>query len=179
MKALWTQPKVTYRGQIFQVEDGVMGPKPVQKPHPPVWLGGGHPDALRRAALSLMAGWELAAPAPPPSRECPVGTGGAGNSRARPSLPISKRVFMSVHERPEVAEAEVHRWFSEVYHNPNLTTKRSVRHARASAGAARRARSHGRHPPAAQSRHPLCRTGRSTGRGGWAVALVLSSSEEG
>ena len=50
MKALWTQPKVTYRGQIFQLEDGVMGPKPVQKPHPPVWLGGGHPDALRRAA---------------------------------------------------------------------------------------------------------------------------------
>src|SRR6266704_147259 len=38
MKALWTQPKVTYRGQIFQLEDGVMGPKPVQKPHPPVWL---------------------------------------------------------------------------------------------------------------------------------------------
>ena len=42
MKALWTQPQVTYRGQIFQLEDGVMGPKPVQKPHPPVWLGGGH-----------------------------------------------------------------------------------------------------------------------------------------
>ena len=40
MKALWTRPKVTYRGQIFQLEDGVMGPKPVQKPHPPVWLGG-------------------------------------------------------------------------------------------------------------------------------------------
>ena len=27
MKALWTQPRVTYRGQIFQLEDGVMGPK--------------------------------------------------------------------------------------------------------------------------------------------------------
>ena len=56
MKALWTQPKVTYRGEIFQVEDGVMGPKPVQKPHPPVWLGGGHPDALRRAAV-IADGW--------------------------------------------------------------------------------------------------------------------------
>src|SRR2546427_11622790 len=50
MKALWTQPKVTYQWQIFQLEAGVMGPKPIQKPHPPVSLGGGHPDALRRGA---------------------------------------------------------------------------------------------------------------------------------
>ena len=33
------------------------------------------------------------------------------------TYPISKRVFMSVHERPEVARAEVERWFGEVYHN--------------------------------------------------------------
>jgi alkanesulfonate monooxygenase SsuD/methylene tetrahydromethanopterin reductase-like flavin-dependent oxidoreductase (luciferase family) len=42
------------------------------------------------------------------------------------SFPISKRVFMSVHERPEVAEAEAHRWFGEVYHNPGLTTAAGV-----------------------------------------------------
>jgi alkanesulfonate monooxygenase SsuD/methylene tetrahydromethanopterin reductase-like flavin-dependent oxidoreductase (luciferase family) len=42
------------------------------------------------------------------------------------TFPISKRVFMSVHERPEVAQAEVHRWFSEVYYNPNLTTEGGV-----------------------------------------------------
>ena len=35
-----------YRGSIYQLEDGTMAPKPVQKPHPPIWLGGGHPDAL-------------------------------------------------------------------------------------------------------------------------------------
>src|SRR5437867_13069210 len=42
------------------------------------------------------------------------------------TFPISKRVFMSVHERPEVAQAEVHRWFSVVYHNPDLTTAGGV-----------------------------------------------------
>ncbi len=42
------------------------------------------------------------------------------------AFPISKRVFMSVHERPEVAKAEVNRWFSVVYHNPNLTTEGGV-----------------------------------------------------
>jgi alkanesulfonate monooxygenase SsuD/methylene tetrahydromethanopterin reductase-like flavin-dependent oxidoreductase (luciferase family) len=36
-------------------------------------------------------------------------------------FPISKRVFMSVHERPEVARTELHRWFSVVYHNPDGT----------------------------------------------------------
>jgi alkanesulfonate monooxygenase SsuD/methylene tetrahydromethanopterin reductase-like flavin-dependent oxidoreductase (luciferase family) len=33
---------------------------------------------------------------------------------------------MSVHERAEVAQAEVHRWFSTVYHNPDLTTAGGV-----------------------------------------------------
>ena len=33
-----------------------MAPKPVQKPHPPIWLGGGHPDAIKRAA-AIGDGW--------------------------------------------------------------------------------------------------------------------------
>jgi probable F420-dependent oxidoreductase len=128
IKALWTEPKVTYQGQIFQLQDGLMGPKPVQKPHPPVWLGGGHPDALRRAAV-MADGW--------------MGAGGSSTAafaqsvplvraaleeagRDPASFPLSKRVFMSVHERPEIAHAEVHRWFSVVYHNPGLTTEGGV-----------------------------------------------------
>ena len=42
------------------------------------------------------------------------------------AFPMSKRVFMSVHERADVAQAEVHRWFSEVYHNPGLTATGGV-----------------------------------------------------
>jgi alkanesulfonate monooxygenase SsuD/methylene tetrahydromethanopterin reductase-like flavin-dependent oxidoreductase (luciferase family) len=42
------------------------------------------------------------------------------------AFPISKRVFMSVHERADVAQAEVHRWFSVVYHNPDLTAAGGV-----------------------------------------------------
>jgi probable F420-dependent oxidoreductase len=127
IKALWTQPKVSYRGSIFQLE-GTMTPKPVQKPHPPIWLGGGHPDALRRAA-TIADGW--------------MGAGGSSTadfSRSVPllrsllekagrdpaSFPISKRVFLSVHERSEVARAELHRWFSTVYHNPDGTDASGV-----------------------------------------------------
>src|SRR5438876_3954598 len=35
IKALWTEQKVAYRGRIYQLADGTMAPKPVQKPHPP------------------------------------------------------------------------------------------------------------------------------------------------
>src|SRR5262245_55457327 len=56
IKALWTEPKVSYRGEIFQLDSSTMAPKPVQKPHPPIWLGGGHPDAVRRAA-AIADGW--------------------------------------------------------------------------------------------------------------------------
>jgi len=37
------------------------------------------------------------------------------------NFPISKRLFMAVDERPEVARTELHRWFTEVYHNPEGT----------------------------------------------------------
>jgi probable F420-dependent oxidoreductase len=128
MKALWTTEPATYQGEIFQLHDAMMRPKPVQKPHPPVWLGGGHPDALQRAAL-LADGWMGAggsshaafAGSVPVIREALERAG-----RDPSTFPISKRVFMSVHERAEVAKAEVHRWFSEVYHNPAQTTAGGV-----------------------------------------------------
>jgi probable F420-dependent oxidoreductase len=128
MKALWTQPQVTYRGQIFQLEDGMMGPKPVQKPHPPLWLGGGHPDALQRAA-AIADGWMGAGGSSTAAfaHSVPVIRAALEKSGRDPAFfPISKRVFMSVHERPEIAQAEVHRWFSLVYHNPELTTTGGV-----------------------------------------------------
>jgi len=128
IKALWTEPKVDYRGSIFHLEGGTMSPKPVQKPHPPIWLGGDHPDAVRRAA-SIADGW--------------MGSGGSsvatfGRSvpilkealekagRDPATFPISKRVFMAVDERADVARAELHRWFSVVYRNPDGTDASGV-----------------------------------------------------
>lgn len=51
MKALWTRDGVTHRGVHFTVVDGRIEPKPVQRPHPPVWVGGWGDVTLRRAAL--------------------------------------------------------------------------------------------------------------------------------
>jgi len=123
IRALWTQPRVDYQGSIYQLEGGTMAPKPVQKPFLPIWMGVGHPDAVRRAA-SLADGWmgsggsSIAAF----SRSVPVLRAALEKAGRDPAtFPISKRVFMAVDERPEVARAELHRWFTEVYHNPEGT----------------------------------------------------------
>ena len=49
MRALWTEPRVTFTGRFWQLDGAAMEPKPFQKPGPPVWFGGSHPAALRRA----------------------------------------------------------------------------------------------------------------------------------
>jgi probable F420-dependent oxidoreductase len=49
MRALWTESRVTFQGRFWQLNGAAMEPKPFQKPHPPIWFGGNHPNALRRA----------------------------------------------------------------------------------------------------------------------------------
>jgi len=41
IRALWAADGVTYEGQVYRVRDLTIDPKPVQKPHPPIWIGGG------------------------------------------------------------------------------------------------------------------------------------------
>jgi probable F420-dependent oxidoreductase len=120
IRALWNEREVDYQGTIFRLDAGSIMPQPVQKPSLPIWLGVGHPDALRRAAR-IADGW--------------MGSGGssiAAFTQAVPTLraaldkagrdpatfPISKRVFIAVDDRPEVARAELDRWFTTVYRNP-------------------------------------------------------------
>src|SRR5262249_39592498 len=112
--------KVDYRGSIFQLEGASMPLKPVQQPHPPIWMGGGHPDALRRAAIVADA-WMGAGGSSTAdfARHVPILRAELEKAGRDPgTYPISKRVFLSVHDRPDVAREEVHRWFSTVYRNP-------------------------------------------------------------
>jgi probable F420-dependent oxidoreductase len=56
MKELWTSERPRFHGKYVQFEDIVFEPKPVQKPHPPLLLGGDSRPAIRRAA-NLGDGW--------------------------------------------------------------------------------------------------------------------------
>ena len=49
MKRLWSEDNVTHKGRFFNVENLTVGPKPIQKPHPPLWTGGSADSALKRA----------------------------------------------------------------------------------------------------------------------------------
>jgi probable F420-dependent oxidoreductase len=49
MKRLWTEDDVTFKGKFYNVENLSIGPKPIQKPHPPIWTGGSAEVALKRA----------------------------------------------------------------------------------------------------------------------------------
>ncbi len=49
-KELWTSDNPTFDGEYAGFSDVSFMPKPAQKPHPPIWIGGESPPALRRAA---------------------------------------------------------------------------------------------------------------------------------
>jgi F420-dependent oxidoreductase-like protein len=47
---MWTSDRATYRGKHYRIEDAVCAPKPSQRPHPPIWVGGSGPRVMRLAA---------------------------------------------------------------------------------------------------------------------------------
>jgi probable F420-dependent oxidoreductase len=49
MKRLWSEDSVTFKGKFYNVENLSVGPKPIQKPHPPIWTGGSAEVSLKRA----------------------------------------------------------------------------------------------------------------------------------
>jgi alkanesulfonate monooxygenase SsuD/methylene tetrahydromethanopterin reductase-like flavin-dependent oxidoreductase (luciferase family) len=49
MKTCWTEQSITFSGRFWQLDGAYMEPKAFQKPHPPLWIGGNHPVAVRRA----------------------------------------------------------------------------------------------------------------------------------
>ena len=56
LQALWTEDPVEFAGEFYTVPRSHVGPPPVQRPHPPILLGGTAPQALRRAGR-LAQGW--------------------------------------------------------------------------------------------------------------------------
>ena len=119
MKALWTKPVVDFKGEIFQLEGAAMEPKPIQKPHIPIWMGGAHPAVLKRTA-AIADGW--------------MGAGG-NTTKQYPGLvailrqeleavgrdpatfPTSKRIYVSINDKPGEALAEMTHFCQALYGN--------------------------------------------------------------
>lgn len=56
LRELWTAEEPSFTGKYFQIPKSIFLPRPLQKPHPPIWIGGNSKRALRRAA-ELGDGW--------------------------------------------------------------------------------------------------------------------------
>jgi probable F420-dependent oxidoreductase len=50
LKAAWSAQRFSYRGSCFRFEDVVVTPPPLQRPHPPIWVGGSSQASAKRAA---------------------------------------------------------------------------------------------------------------------------------
>jgi F420-dependent oxidoreductase-like protein len=50
LKLLWTQPRATFRGRYYQLDEAPLMPKPVQRPHPELMVGGGGEKVTLRIA---------------------------------------------------------------------------------------------------------------------------------
>ena len=56
MKVIWTQARAKFAGEFVTFDEMMQWPKPVQKPHPPIIVGGGFPHAAKRA-IAYGDGW--------------------------------------------------------------------------------------------------------------------------
>ena len=56
LKAIWTTDPVEFHGEFYHVPKSIIQPKPVQKPHPPIYLAAYTPGALKRVA-TMANGW--------------------------------------------------------------------------------------------------------------------------
>ncbi len=127
-KALWTQPHATFAGEFWKFENVAMEPKPLQKPHPPIWFGARDETALRRT-VRHGDGWM-----------------GAGSSttadfiaqstmlrrlleeakRDPGKFPISKRVYLALDDNRDRAEKRLREWFGARYKNADMAPRVSI-----------------------------------------------------
>ena len=128
MRALWTEPRVTFAGEFWQLEDAAMEPKPLQRPHPPLWVGAHHPDAFRRS-IGWATGFMGAGSATTATfaqevallRKLLVEAG-----RDPASIDIGKRVYVAVDRDRDRAGRRLAEYFAGFYGRAELAAGVSV-----------------------------------------------------
>ena len=110
MKRLWTEGKVTLDGRFSHLESIPMQPKPVQRPHPPIWLGGHAEAALRRAAELAAAGSTSMDIFLEDIKQLPA------------DFPKAKRMYLALGDNL----SRLREWFGAFYHKPEMADQVAV-----------------------------------------------------
>jgi probable F420-dependent oxidoreductase len=117
MQALWTQPRVTFDGEFWQLKEAAMEPKPWQKPYPRLWFGAAGQSALRRA-VRLGDGFFGAGAATLAAFESQVRTvRSALEAAGRPvaDFPIAKRLYVGIDPDASRARARMNTALEALY----------------------------------------------------------------
>lgn len=114
MKRLWTEDRLTLQGRFSQLENIPMQPKPVQKPHPPIWFGG-HAQAALRRAVELGDGYIGAG-------SVPIADFLQAIKLLPPNFPKAKRFYVAVGDGLQ----RLRDWFGAFYHKPELADQVAI-----------------------------------------------------
>jgi alkanesulfonate monooxygenase SsuD/methylene tetrahydromethanopterin reductase-like flavin-dependent oxidoreductase (luciferase family) len=133
LKALWTEPATTFTGTFWQFENVAMEPKPVQKPHPPIWFGARTAPALKRA-VRHGNGWMGAGSSSTADfiKQSSLLRQFLGEAQRDPAtFTISKRVYVAIDNDRDRAERRLREWFGVRYKNADMASQVSVWGSRA------------------------------------------------
>jgi probable F420-dependent oxidoreductase len=128
MKRLWTESGVTFAGEFWRLQNAAVEPKPLQKPHPPLWFGAHHPIALRRAVELgdgfMGAGSVSTATFTEEVRLLREYLAAAGRDPER--FPVGKRVYIAIDRDRDRAGRRLAEWFGAFYGRPELAAEVAV-----------------------------------------------------
>jgi probable F420-dependent oxidoreductase len=128
LQRIWTERTVTFEGEFWHLKGVSVEPKPIQQPRPPLWFGGAHPSAVRRAAR-IADGWigagssstERFAEAVGTLREALVAEG-----RDPSTFPVAKRVYVAADADAERGRSRLRRWFTLFYRDADVADRVAV-----------------------------------------------------
>ena len=95
-KALWTSDHPRFEGSFYRFDDVGFQPKPIQKPHLPIWVGGGVNPAVFRRVVKLGDGWHASSKTPEQIRAALPQLRAAADEAGRPfeTIELSTRVSL-------------------------------------------------------------------------------------
>ncbi|HZO31675.1 MAG TPA: TIGR03619 family F420-dependent LLM class oxidoreductase [Chloroflexota bacterium] len=103
-KTLWTDDHPSFEGRFYTIPDVGFSPKPLQKPHPPIVVGGDSPGAFKRT-VELADGWHATAATPEQAAAALNRLRAAAETAGRPFESIALSIRFNVKAAPGSARS--------------------------------------------------------------------------